>query len=371
MALVIAGPAVASNTAAVSVLPVPPPALSMEPRGLPANSHMGRGQRVEEILDRRQRFPVSATDRDFATLNGCGPVEGSLLALPLADYLHYLASRGVCFPGQWLDSLFAPADADFYESRTRLRVINSVQVRRNQPTYSDTRLDMRVSLEKIANRLSLILRSDDQQDERLAQRDRVLTGSGDGDPGVFRAAVSWAAVRTRQAAALVDVGLRGSSPVVPFARTRWRYGMSLEEIVRLRLNQELYWRDSADRFGSISEMQFERPLTPNTVIRATSGAETNRSLRMAGDRWAWSQSVSWLGRLRYRSVIQVSAVWLGNRSEGNRLETRKASIRLRHSVWRPWVVLELEPFLIDDMLDGSGWVAGVKAGLELQLGAYD
>lgn len=326
--------------------------------------------RVERILERRARTEAGPADEAYPLVPGCEPVAGETGKLPVADRTHHLGSRGLCLPAQWVDSFFADTDADFYAARTLVRVIGTSQWQENADDLTDVRVDARVALPHTENRLSLILRSDDQADDRLEERNNILNEEDDGEEGVLRAAVRWAAYQTRRTTARLDLGVRDSNPFVPFARARYRYRQPLPWDMQARANQEFYWRDNEDRRGLASELQLERPLTTNTVARLTASVESNTRMRDENLEALWSQSASWFWRIKRRAAVQASLSVRGHTEPGVRADSRRFSVRLRHSVWRPWLYVELEPYAVAQRTDDFRPRPGIALRLETQLGDY-
>lgn len=358
------GNAIRSNEAGMDPVRVPDRDEADEP-GRP---------RVETILQRRQNSDAGPAEAEYPLVPGCEPVAGETGRLPAPDWSHHLSSRGLCLPAQWVDSFFADTDADFYAARTLVRVIGTSQWQQDTDRLTEVRVDARVGLPHTENRLSLIFRSDDQEDDRLEQRERILEEDadedGEADTGVFRTAVRWAAYQTRQATSQVDLGVRGSNPFVPFARLRYRYRQPLPWEMQARANQEFYWRDNEDRRGLASELQFERPVTENSLARFTTSAESNTHLRATDVEWRWNQSLSWFWRIKRRAALQASLRMGGNTEPVIRAQSRGFSIRLRHSFWRPWLYAEVEPYVKQSRNNDFRSVHGIALRLETQLGDY-
>ena len=331
--------------------------------------------RVEEIIERRRAVEAGPAEEAYPLVPGCEPVAGETGRLPAPDWTHHVTSRGLCLPAQWVDSFFADTDADFHAARTLVRVIGTGQWQENTDRLTEVRVDARVALPHTENRLSLVLRSDDQQDDRLEQRERILEeeqagDDGEADTGVFRTALRWAAYQTRRATSQVDLGVRGSNPYVPFARLRYRYRQPLPWSMQARANQEFYWRDNEDRRGLASELQLERPLTENTLARFTTSAESNTQLRATNVKWRWNQSLSWFWRIKRRAALQASLRVGGTSEPVIRAQSRRFSIRLRHSFWRPWFYAEVEPYVTQNRDNDFRSVHGIALRLETQLGDY-
>lgn len=364
------GNAVPSNEAVMDPIRVPRDEAPAETRA----GEPGR-PRVETIIQRRRATEAGPAEEAYPLVPGCEPVAGETRRLPAPDWTHHLSSRGLCLPAQWVDSFFADTDADFYAARTLVRVIGTSQWQDNTDRLTAVRVDARVALPHTENRLSLVLRSDDQEDDRLEQRDRILEEeqadeAGEADTGLFRTALRWAAYQTGRATSQVDLGVRGSNPYVPFARIRYRYRQKLPWALQARANQEFYWRDNEDRRGLASELQFERPFSENTLARLTTSAESNTKLRGTNVEWRWNQSLSWFWRIKRRAAVQASLRVGGDSEPGIRAQSRRFSIRLRHSFWRPWLYAELEPYVTQNRNHDFRSVHGIAVRLETQLGDY-
>lgn len=173
-----------------------------------------------------------------------------------------------------------------------------------------------------------------------------------------------------RASGQLEVGVRGSNPFVPYVRAPYRYHQPLPWKLQARVNQEFYWRDNEDQRGLASELELERPLTANTLVRLTASAESNTRMREANRDWRWSQSLRWFWRIKKRAALQAGVRVNGNSEPVLRAESRRFSIRLRHSFWRPWLYVELEPYVFQKRNDNFRSVHGVALRLEAQLGDH-
>ena len=323
--------------------------------------------RVEDILRLREGTDVPPAHEEFPLVPGCEPVAGDTAALPPVDLAHHLGSRGVCLPAQWVDSFFADEEADFFAARTLVRVIGTSRFQESSQRSDDLRLDARFVLPHTDERLSLILRSDDQDDDRLSERDNIREEEEEGEEGVFRAALRWGAYQTRRATGQLDTGVRARRP---FVRARYRYRQPLPLEAQARVNQEFYWRGTEERRGAATELRLERSLTRRTMLRFTSAGETNTRLRNENLDWRWSQSASWFWRISKRSAMRATLRLQGHSEPSFRTESRRVSVRFRRSFWRPWLYYEVEPYAFALREDDFAPVPGVVFRLETQWGDY-
>ncbi|WP_126803346.1 hypothetical protein [Aliidiomarina minuta] len=319
--------------------------------------------RINQILWERERLGVSMLHEDYPLIPGCVPVQG-VERLPAADRSHHLASRGVCFPGQWIDSFFAEEDSLPYAARTLVRAMYFSRWQENEGYVGGTRVDGHISLNNISDRLSLILRSADKDDDLL--RERLDVESPD-DRGKARAAVRFATALGRQASSRTDVGIRGSTP---FVRTRFRYNQPLIWGVHGRFNQEFYWRGNDERRGVVSELQMGRRLTGNTTLRATSTIESNTALRAQDVLWQWSHSVSHFWRLAHRTGLHTLVRVNGKYQEQHKVQSYQYSMRFRSSLLRPWIYYEVEPFALQKRENNFSTSPGIMFRFEVQFGDY-
>ena len=334
---------------------------------IPDNS--GETLSVEEILEAREALSVPPAHEDYPLVPGCEPVPGETGKLVPAEQTHHLGSRAVCLPAQWIDNFFAEEDDDFYAARTLIRVISFGRWQSRGETASGTRVNARVALPHTGDRLSLILRSDDKDDDRLAERDDVGEGelTGDESAGVVRAALRFAAWQTRMITTSLEAGVRGGDGFVR-SRFRWRHALPADNW--LRFSQEFYYRDNPQKRGMATELQLEHLLNDSMAIRLTSSAESNTLLRSERIGWVWSQSAAYFWRIRQRSALQVLVRAQGRSQPQWRTDTYTASVRFRRSICRPWVYYELEPFTFWPREDDFNATPGIIARLEFQFGAY-
>lgn len=320
--------------------------------------------RVEDLLEARERSQVSPAHEDYPLIPGCKPVAGKISRLPLSDQGHHLGSRGICLPAQWVDSFFATDEDDFHAARTLLRVVSFARVESGEHMSTGTLFNARISLPHTGERLSLILRSDDKEDDRLGEREDI---EQDADTGILRAALRWVAIQTRFLTGDLDSGIRDGDPYV---RSRFRLQNRFGEHNWARLSQEFYWRGNDERRGLATEFELGRALTPDSAIQLNTLAESNTLLRREGINWRWSQSASWFVRLAKRSAIQTRIRVRGRTEPNYRTDSWQASTRLRHSFWRPWLYYEVEPFLLALRENDFEQTPGLMVRLEVQFGAY-
>lgn len=319
--------------------------------------------RLAYILRERERLGVSMHHEDYPLIPGCVPVQGAE-QLPATDRSHHLASRGVCFPGQWIDNFFADEDSQPYAARTLVRAMYFSRWQEHEGYVGGTRIDGNISLQNISDRLSLVLRSADKDDDLL--RERVDIESPD-DRGRARAAVRYATALGRQASSRTDVGIRGSTP---FVRTRFRYNQPLIWDIQGRFNQEFYWRGNDERRGTVSEVQLGRRMTANTTLRATSTLESNTALRAESRPWQWSHSVSHFWRLAHRKGLHTLVRVVGDYQEQHKVQSYQYSMRFRSSIFRPWIYYEVEPFAIQKRENNFSTSPGIMFRFEVQFGDY-
>lgn len=319
--------------------------------------------RVSRILAERERLGVSLLHEDFPLFPGCVPLH-EVEMLPAVDRSHYLTSRGVCLPGQWVDNFFADEISEPFAARTLVRAIYFSRWQDGEDRTSGTRIDGQVSLNNFSRRLSLVFRSDDKDDDLLRERADVMQPD---DRGTARAALRFATALGRQASSRTDVGIRGSTP---FVRTRFRYNQALFWGLHGRVNQEFYLRANEQRRGVATELQLGRRLGENTTLRATSTFESNTALRADGASWQWSHSVSHFWRIAHRKGLQTLVRVEGDYRDQYQAQSYQYSMRYRSSVWRPWVYYEIEPFALQVREHNFRTSTGIMLRLEVQLGDY-
>ncbi|MCQ6263102.1 hypothetical protein MLD55_14265 [Alcanivorax sp. MM125-6] len=285
----------------------------------------------------------------------------------LVDRTHDWLSRSLCWPSRWVDGFFEDPLRENNEPAASLVRLTGERVWRDDGDgASDVDLDARVWLPSAERRFSLLFRShdEDQDPESPVARD---IPDGERDSG-FRGALRWVIDRTDDMDLDLDVGAR--SDLTTFTRLRYRRLYPLfNESAWLRYTQRLYWRDP-DGWGSRSLFELDRPLAPDTTLRFSSEIRYTEELNQAGDGLGLFQGVNLFKRLSGRSALNMG-LGVGGKTQPAVVDSYRLYARYRRNVWRPWLFVEVEPFVLWPRDQGYQGVNGIVLRLETLFGRVE
>jgi hypothetical protein len=139
------------------------------------------------------------------------------------------------------------------------------------------------------------------------------------------------------------VGLRSNLKLR--SSVRWRYELPFAERYVTRFSETVYFIDSIG-YGSFSQLQLDRRLTDNTLLRWSN--EFRAQEKLSGNEWASALEYTVLGE--NSGGISYFLRLTGNSSHP-KIDTYQVGFRLRQNILRPWLFWELTP--------GYSWVKQV------------
>jgi hypothetical protein len=167
-----------------------------------------------------------------------------------------------------------------------------------------------------------------------------------GNPGVAVAAedrrgsteLVYEALRTQRTIVDLGAGVRIKIPPSVYVRTRYMHARELAYGVIGRLYVTPYW-EASDGFGESNEIDLERHLAPETLLRwANSATITEQS-----NGWVWGTEVAILHRLSPKSAITFAGGATGPTRPSTVVGNYRVYARYRRNFKRDWLFFELEP----------------------------
>ncbi|MBY5992987.1 hypothetical protein [Ferrimonas balearica] len=248
------------------------------------------------------------------------------------DKAHNLLSTRAQGSALWFDDFFGPSDeADQASSHFRLRLQQRLFER--DPNEFKVRVSASYYLPRTEQRLKLLLESD--ADSELTEiRDEQSEDGGGGT----RAALRWTPLDYRVWDLSFDLGVKLSSGLDPFARTRARYYHSLDERTVVKLSQELKI-EAQDGWSETTRATLER-IHSDTGYRlhgrATYGEET--------EGMEWTTTLVRAERLTARSALATFLSFSGKtHDEEEQSEIIRLGANYRRNFLRKWLFYEVEP----------------------------
>ena len=285
----------------------------------------------------------------------------------LVDRTHGWLSRTLCWPSRWVDGFFEDPVRDSNEpAASRVRVTAEQVWRDDNDDASDVDVDARVWLPSAERRFSLLFRNQDEEQGRDARAARELP-AGERDDG-FRGALRWVIDRSDAMDLDLDAGVR--SDLTTYTRLRYRRLYPLfNETAWLRYTQRFYWRDP-EGWGSRSLFELDRPLTPTSSVRFSSEVRYSEELNEGDLGMGLFQGVNLFKRLGSRSALDLGMAVDGYSKPGV-VENYRVYGRYRRNVWRPWLFVEVEPFVLWPREHDYEGINGVVLRLETLFGRLE
>lgn len=281
------------------------------------------------------------------------------------DRTHHAFSRGLCWPTQWLDAAFGDADDQTREvAGTSVRIVGAQLLQDDGERDSDVRFRVRVHLPAIEHRLSLILASEQEFEDKNAglQGTPEMTGETD---SAARAGLRWVLSTADNMDIDMDVGVR--SQLKLYWRARYRHQHTLTEFWAARVEETVDWRD-LEGFRSRTILNLDRPLSRHRFFRLTSFAEISEENIEEGRGWRLQQSAALGIELSRRQALRYLVSIDGYTRPTTRAENYRAAVTYRHNIWRPWFFYEVEPYLLWAREHGFNTAPGIVLRVETLFG---
>ncbi len=334
------------------------------------------GESIPEIVKERHTSTASSAEAQFPDVPGCAPLQGDPDDLPAADQAHRFISQSLCRPVDELNESIADieevpvpgADSESRDTRTEpdpappvapesgtvlLRLSTSLDWQARQPIQPGADISASFRLSSLYRRINRIQRQTaDAMD--LEQLDPS-------DPRYWALAPAIIAVEN------TDIGLNGWHPFVRFRlnlERTWRNG------VRHRLRPELFWRWD-DGYGAAGAWRLSYPTSGDGEWALNNEFELSEASHRSGDGTEWAQELTYQHHLAESFVITGRLAHRGDSEPVWRAEERRTDVRIRRSLWRPWLITELEPYLLWERETGWDTTPGVFLRLQVEFGNYE
>lgn len=285
------------------------------------------------------------------------------------DRTHDWLSRGLCWPSRWVDGFFAdPLSTSNEPAGSLVRITGERTWRDDGLDDRDLDVDARVWLPSAERRLSLLFRSKEDDTPADGPQASDVTGVGEDDSG-FRGALRWVIDRSEAMDLDLDTGVR--SDFTTFTRLRYRSVHPLfDEWAWLRFTERVEWRDPKG-WRSRSLFEIDRPLSDTASVRLASEIQYSEELNEDGRGLGLFQGVNLFLRQSDKAAWNLGAGAAGFTKPEARVESYRCYLRFRRQVWRPWLFVEVEPFVLWPRDQGYQGVNGITVRLETLFGRLD
>ena len=287
------------------------------------------------------------------------------------DQVHDYADRKLCQPAVWFDAFFGD---DVILENVRPTVFISL---RNSARWTegqgfelipDYKFRYRLpEMEKLLARASFFVESASTVDKFTYQPGQPV------DPGInpstgarqpaFGVGISF--FKWLRSLATIDLGIKASVPLDPFARFRYQYTKSLGEDYLIRFTETALQR-LIEHFTETSQLDLEKKLSTFTLIRWSNFVTVTDGISGI----TWNTGISLLTQLTPKSAISYdTSMWGVNHPEWY-VQDCRVGIKYRRNFYRPWLFFELAPEITWPQ-DASGRRISTDAfmvTLEIQLG---
>ena len=309
--------------------------------------------------------PLAGTAASPIATDPCGQGGRALWV----DRTHDWLSRGLCWPSRWVDGFFAdPLSTNNEPAASLVRITGERTWRDDDLDDRDLDVDARVWLPSAERRLSLLFRSKDDDAEAGGPRAADIADTGEDDGG-FRGALRWVINRTEAMDVDLDAGVR--SDLTTFTRLRYRSVHPLfNEWAWLRFTERVEWRDPKG-WRSRSLFEIDRAVSDIASVRLASQIEYSEELNEDGRGLGLFQGVNLFLRQGDKAAWNLGVGAAGFTKPEARVDSYRCYVHYRRQVWRPWLFVEVEPFVLWPRDQGYQGVNGITLRLETLFGRLD
>ena len=167
----------------------------------------------------------------------------------------------------------------------------------------------------------------------------------------------------------LDTGVR--SDLTTFTRLRYRSVHPLfNEWAWLRFTERVEWRDPKG-WRSRSLFEVDRALSDTVSVRLASEIQYSEELNEDGRGLGLFQGANLFLRQSDKAAWNLGAGAAGFTKPEARVDSYRCYVRYRRQVWRPWLFVEVEPFVLWPRDQGYQGVNGVTVRLETLFGRLD
>ncbi len=251
----------------------------------------------------------------------------------MQDGIHWSIDNSV----RWFDGFFG--DSENKRGDTYGRVSTRIIWKNRDGFKISGRLKAKTSLENFRDRVDAVLMKGDSDSylEGRSDMDNGLRGaipSSDDDDWI--AGVGYAPSISESGRIRFGAGIRFSTPVNPYVRARYGFLHHFNDQSMMRVRQTVFWK-SRDGFGTTTNLDLERTLNGNFLLRWTNAGTYGESIR----------GVDWESTLTlYQNIGENKAMAYLLMAEGetdNKVSLREYGFRAvyRQQMFREWFFGEI------------------------------
>ena len=257
------------------------------------------------------------------------------------DRTHTIIEEDFSGTIRWFDRFFVDKNQENVEYReSSLRIVNDFRWDEADKFTYRLRVRARVRLPHLKGKWSLLISGENKGDPNPTRPEDpgnpgldVLTTNG-------RASTEAAYYLVEEPNTLLfaGVGIRIRTDPSVFLRTRLLHGREFAYSVIGRFTVTPYW-DSRDGFGETNEIVFERPVSPDTLLRSSSFTAIKESEKG----WALGTELAALHKLSGTSGITAGGSVVYRTRPVSAMDNYRVFVRYRKNFLRSWLFYELEP----------------------------
>jgi hypothetical protein len=257
------------------------------------------------------------------------------------DRYHSYIEQNLYGTVAWFDNFFKDdLRQDAGRTRSSLRWTNDFRWDQAQHYTFRTVFRANIHLSHMAGKLRLVISGENKGDPT------ALKPEDPGNPGLAVAAADrrgstelvYEALRTQRTIVDFGAGVRIKIPPNVYVRTRLLHARELAYGVIGRLYVTPYW-DAKDGFGESNEIDLERPLGSQTLLRWSNSA----TITEKSNGWVWGTEVAILHRLSPKSAITFAGGATGPTRPSTVVGNYRVYTQYRRNFMRDWLFFELEP----------------------------
>lgn len=237
-----------------------------------------------------------------------------------------------------LDRYFGVERSDLEAAYSSLRLTTQTSWEHNDGSDFRVRLRGTLHLPRMNERLRLVFSEDRGEGATYYNQNDLITQQSS-----TRANLEVNLAESGYSRFDFRVGLRSNLKLR--SSVRWRYERPFAEDWISRLSETVYFIDGTG-YGSFTQLQLDRTLTENTLIRWSTEFRAQEDLN--GNEWATALQYNVLGENSGAISYFVRAA--GNSSHPN-VDSYQVGFRLRENIYRPWLFWEFSP--------GYSWIKEV------------
>lgn len=241
-----------------------------------------------------------------------------------------------------VDNLFAHprVDSDSAESRMRLR--QTAVVSQRDPVDHDTRLNVRLHLPNLSERMSLYFSGNEEIDSVDHGRDQILNSEDSDALNNPTFGLRYLYKRSEAFTTSFSAGVRANNPSFNLG-PRFHYTHALGKKWRGDYSQRILW-DTQDEWESRTRFEFSRAYSETLLFRQTLRADWRQS-RQDEEGTRLTTRTQYLSTRSERSALVYEYAGRYHTRPHHSWDRHTLAVRYRRLVYADWVALEITPFV--------------------------